>query len=139
ISSPVTLQLNISFPLDPALSATLLVQDPNNSANNTSIPLSSGVGAGQNTADFNNTIFDDTAALPIQNAAAPFPARYQVQTGLGPRGKTVTLSSLDGRSAKATYILQIANASSAPPSIGQLNSWSISLGQPVLTDGLGEP
>ena len=68
-------------------------------------PCSRNIGAGLNTANFTNTIFDDSAALPIQNASAPFSATYQVQTGLGPGGKTVTLGSLSGRSAKATYIL----------------------------------
>ena len=62
-----------------------------------------------------------------------------METGLGPGGKTVTLDSLSGRSAKATYILQISNTSSVPTDMGQLNDWSISMGEPVLSDGLGEP
>jgi hypothetical protein len=139
ISSPVTLTFDITFPNDPSLSASLLVVDPNNSSNNVTIPLFSGVGAGQSTANFQNTTLSDNATLPIQNATAPFSATYQVQTGLGPGGKTITLGSLSGRSAKAMYILQISNNSSAPTSVGSLNSWSISMGQPVLTDGLGEP
>ena len=39
ISSPVTLSLNITFPNDPALVASLLVIDPNNSSNDVTIPL----------------------------------------------------------------------------------------------------
>ena len=132
ISSPVTLSLNITFPNDPALVASLLVIDPNNSSNNVTIPLFSRIGSGLNTANFTNTTFADTASLPIQIASAPFSATYQVETGLGPGGKTVTLGSLSGRSAKATYILQISNTSSVPTDTGQLNNWSISMGQPVL-------
>ena len=139
ISSPITLSLNITFPNDPELVASLLVIDPNNSANDITIPLFSRIGAGLNTANFTNTVFDDRSLVPIQNALAPFSATYQVQGGLGPGGKTVTLGSLSGRSAKAIYILQISNTSSVPTDMGQLNDWSISMGEPVLSDGLGEP
>ena len=128
ISSPVTLSLNIAFPTDPALMVTLLVIDPNNSSDDVTIPLFSRIGSGLSTANFTNTTFDDIAALPIQDASAPFSATYQVETGLGPGGKTVTLDSLSGRSAKATYILQISNTSSVSTDMGQLNDWSISMG-----------
>ena len=135
IAAPVTLTLDISFPNDPALSATLVILDPNgNAANNIRIPLFSGVGSAGTKINFQNTIFDDNAITPIENGAAPFTSRYRLQTGLG-----ALLSSLNGRSAKATYELEITNASTTPGDKGQLNSWSISMGQPVSQDGLGEP
>ena len=95
ISAPVTLTLNISFPNDPALSATLLVIDPNNSNNDVTIPLFSGVGAGTEHGELPQHDLRRPPRLPIQNASAPFSATYQVQPGLGPKGKTVTLSSLE--------------------------------------------
>ena len=44
--------------------------------------LFSGVGSGTNTANFNNTVFDDNAATPIQEGSAPFFAIYNPQESL---------------------------------------------------------
>ena len=46
------------------------------------MPLFSGVGSGPSTANFTNTIFDDNAATPIQNGAAPFFATFNPQMPL---------------------------------------------------------
>ena len=97
-----------------------------------------GAGTGQSLANFTNTVFDDRSTVPIQDASAPFSSVYQVQSGLGPGGKTITLGSLSGRSAKAIYYLEISDVSSVPTDTGQLNDWSISMGEPVLNDGLGQ-
>ena len=72
----------------------------------------------------------------MRRRRSPPPTRWRPASG--PGGKTVTLDSLSGRSAKAIYILQISNTSSVPTDMGQLNDWSISMGQPVLNDGLGQ-
>ena len=44
--------------------------------------LFSGVGAGRNTANFTNTVFDDNASTPIQEGSAPFSAIYNPQESL---------------------------------------------------------
>ena len=46
------------------------------------VPLFSGVGSGTTTANFNNTVFDDNAATPIQNGSAPFFATFNPQQSL---------------------------------------------------------
>src|SRR5262249_49914967 len=70
-----TLKLDITFPVDSALTATLI------SPSNKRTLLFSGVGGGGQ--NFSNTTFDDQAATPIQNGGAPFFSRFQPQVGSG--------------------------------------------------------
>ena len=64
-------QLNLTYPTDPDLTATLTHYDPSGNLLG-SVTLFSGVGSGSTTANFTNTVFDDNAATPIQNGSAPF-------------------------------------------------------------------
>ena len=66
--SGLRVQINMSYPNDPDLSATLYYDM--GQAGQVAVPLFSGVGNGINTANFTNTIFDDNAATPIQNGSA---------------------------------------------------------------------
>ena len=74
-------QLNVTFPTDPDLTATLYHYDANGDLLGT-VTLFSGVGTGTNTANFTNTVFDDNATTPIQEGSAPFSAIYNPQESL---------------------------------------------------------
>ena len=73
-------QINLTYPNDPDLSATLYYDMGQPSQ--VSVPLFSGVGSGVSTANFTNTIFDDNATTPIQNGSAPFFATFNPQMPL---------------------------------------------------------
>jgi subtilisin-like proprotein convertase family protein len=119
----ITLKLNISFPFDPSLSATLLAPD-----GRTTIQLFSGVGTlGPTRKDFLDTVFDDTAQTPIQQGMPPFPGSYNPQQ---------PLSVLKNTDAAGQWKLIITNSGTQT---GTLNSWSLSLGEPIPSTGLGEP
>ena len=64
----VTVSLNITFPVDPDLTAELV------SPNGTIIPLFTHVGNGSNTANFTGTTLSDTVnpPAPIDNAGVAF-------------------------------------------------------------------
>jgi subtilisin-like proprotein convertase family protein len=126
-----TLALNIAFPNDPDLTATLIAPD------GTRIQLFSGVGTTGTRANFGtanaDTIFDDAAPTPIQNGSPPFVGRFRPQVG----PNLISLSGLIGRAAAGRYLLEIANASGTLT--GTLNRWSLTLRRPVPGNGLGEP
>ena len=62
--------------------------------------LFSGVGTGTTTANFNNTVFDDNAATPIQNGSAPFFATFNPQMSLATASRRP-----DGTSVQGTWVL----------------------------------
>ncbi len=132
----LNVRLNITFPNDPALTATLVALDPTgNSMGDRSVLLFSGVGNTGSQANFTDTVFDDQAPRPIQNGGPPFldgPFNPQVGGGL-------SLDNLRNESARRTYELRITNASNALTDVGTLNSWSLIFRRPVPTTGLAEP
>ncbi len=65
--SGLRVQINLTYPTDPDLSATLHYDYGTSQPG--SVPLFSGVGSGTNTANFTNTVFDDNAGTPIQNGS----------------------------------------------------------------------
>ena len=78
--SGLRVQVNLTYPSDPDLTATLYYDMGGPSE--VAVPLFSGVGSGPKTANFTNTIFDDNAVTPIQNGAAPFFATFNPQMPL---------------------------------------------------------
>ena len=78
--SGLRVQINLTYPNDPDLSATLYYDM--GQPGQVSVPLFSGVGSGVKTANFTNTIFDDNATTPIQNGQAPFFATFNPQMPL---------------------------------------------------------
>jgi subtilisin-like proprotein convertase family protein len=124
VISDVSLKLNITFPNDPDLSATLIAPD------GTPIQLFTNLAATGNHQNFSNTLFNDNAPTPIQNGGSP----YFSTTGFKPQQSLDNV--LGGRLSAGTYTLVITNASST--NIGTLNSWSLILFKPVLSSGLGE-
>lgn len=72
--------------------------------------------------DFANTVFDDTAATPIQAGSAPFTGRFRPTSSLG---------VLTGRPAAGDWKLHIFDHSSGD--VGRLRAWKISIGSPLCT------
>ena len=125
--SGLRVQINLTYPQDPDLSATLYYDmgQPGQVA----VPLFSGVGSGIKTANFTNTIFDDNATTPIQSGQAPFFATFNPQ---------MPLTAFQGLDAKGTWTLVVSNATSGSGSVGKFNGWSLSFQKPLPTTGLGE-
>ncbi|MFI5458491.1 MAG: proprotein convertase P-domain-containing protein [Isosphaerales bacterium] len=126
--SGLRVQINLAYPHDPDLSATLYYDMGGPSQ--VEVPLFSGVGNGTNTANFTNTIFDDNSGTPIQSGGAPFFGTFNPQQSLA------NFANLD---AKGTWTLVINNATSGSGGVGTLNGWSLSFQKPLPTSGLGEP
>ena len=125
--SGLRVQLNLTYPYDPDLSATLYYNlgQPGQVA----VPLFSGVGTGVSNANFNNTIFDDQSATPIANGNAPFFATFDPQ---------LPLTAFQGLDAKGTWTVVITNSTSGSAQSGVFNGWSLSFQKPLPTSGLGE-
>ncbi len=123
----VTLQLNITYPNDPDLSAVLIAPD-----GKTRISLFTNVGNGANRANFNGTIFDDTVnpLAPIDSAGNGFQGRFNPETPLS------NLAGLSTGVNGGVFTLQITNRGT---STGSLNSWSLTFQKPLPTSGLGDP
>src|SRR5262249_15595003 len=79
--SVMQVQLNIAYPNDPDLTATLIHYSPTGTVLG-QVVLFSNVGKGTKTANFTNTVFDDNAATPIQEGNAPFFAVYDPEQSL---------------------------------------------------------
>ena len=74
-----------------------------------SVILFSGVGAGRNSSNFTNTVFDDNASTPIQEGSAPLSAIYNPQESLA----TVfapTTGGQQGMNVQGTWMLTITNS-----------------------------
>lgn len=123
---------NISFPYDPDVSINLVAPD------GTAVRLFTGSGQQglPNQANFQNTLLLDTpttasgvTVTPISSAAAP----YNPQAGaFNPQ---FPLSSLAGKNAKGTWLLQVINNGTRT---GTLTNWSLTLPATVPGTGLGE-
>ena len=75
-------QLNLTYPNDPDLTATLYHYDPQRRPPGPGHRCSATWASGTNTANFTNTVFDDNATTPIQNGSAPFFATFNPQESL---------------------------------------------------------
>ncbi|MCC6493084.1 MAG: S8 family serine peptidase [Pirellulales bacterium] len=105
----LTVRLNISFPQDGSLSIWLV------SPAGTIVRLSDQHG--DDNADFQDTLFDDSAATPIGDGAAPFAGSFQPDD---------PLSALAGQSALGVWTLYVQNIAATDRS-GTLNRWSLEI------------
>jgi subtilisin-like proprotein convertase family protein len=131
ISTPVSglrVQVNLAYPTDPDLSATLYYDLGGPSQ--VSVPLFDGVGSGTQTANFSNTVFDDNATTPIQNGSAPFFATFNPQ---------MPLSAFAGLNAAGTWTLVLQNSATGSGATGTLLGWSLSFQKLLPTTGIGVP
>ena len=126
--SGLRVQINLTYPDDPDLSATLYYDY--GTASQVAVPLFSGVGSGTQTANFTNTVFDDNATTPIQNGSAPFFATFNPQ---------MPLAAFAGLNAAGTWTLIVQNSATGSGSTGTFNGWSLSFQKLLPTSGLGEP
>ena len=129
--SVMQLQLNVTFPSDPDLTATLSHYDPSGNLLGT-VTLFSGVGNGANAANFTNTVFDDNATTPIQNGTAPFSAIYNPQESLA-----TIFAPTTGMNVQGTWTLTITNSGTGAAT-GTLNGWSLTFQKPLPSSGVGE-
>ncbi len=128
--------LNIVFPHDPDLVATLTFTPADTSIAPIMIPLFTNVGnvgPVSSQQNFTNTSFSDDLTNPtIQNGAPPFTGRFNPQS---------PLSALIGLAAKGTYTLTITDTGTGTPMTGQLTSFSLTLTKNSasgVSTGLGE-
>ena len=124
--SGLRVQINLTYPDDPDLSATLYYDmgQPGQVA----VPLFSGVGSGVNNANFTNTIFDDNATTPIQNGSAPFFATFNPQ---------MPLTAFEGLDAKGTWTLVVTNATTGSGGAGTFQQLVAELPEAVADLGAG--
>jgi subtilisin-like proprotein convertase family protein len=132
-ASVMQVQINLSYPTDPDLTATLTHIDPNGVTLGV-VTLFSNVGSGSTSANFQNTVFDDNSATPIQEGTAPFFATFDPQQSLA----TVFAPAPSGMNVQGTWVLTITN-NSTTGGFGLFNSWSLTFQKPLPTSGLGEP
>ena len=118
----LTITLNLTYPNDPDLTATLVAPD------GTSVQLFTGVGAAGSAQNFTNTTFNDLAATPIQNGGAPFFGSYNPQ---------FPLTAFKGHDSAGTWTLRIADK--VANKTGTLNGFSLNISKPLSLTGLGEP
>jgi subtilisin-like proprotein convertase family protein len=133
--SIMQVQLNLSYPNDPDLTATLYHYSTTGTILG-QVTLFGGVGTGTNTSNFNGTVFDDNAPTPIQEGSAPFSATYNPQESLA----TVFAPSTGGQqgmNVQGTWTLVIQNGSTTG-TIGTINGWSLTFQKSLPTSGLGE-
>ena len=114
-AAKVTVQLNISFPVDSGLTVNLIAPD------GTTLNLFDKVGG--NGSNFTNTIFDDSATNSITSGSAPFTGSFRPSGAGG-------LAVFDGKSIDGDWTLQVVN--SRGNTVGTLNSWSLSV-TPVIS------
>ena len=130
-ASVMQVQLSLTYPNDPDLTATLYHYDSSGDLLGQVI-LFSGVGQGTNTANFNNTVFDDNSSAPIQNGGAPFFATFDPQQSLA-----TVFAPAGGMNVQGIWTLVIQNASTTGGA-GTLTAWSLTFQKPLPTSGLGE-
>ena len=123
----LSVQVNIAYPNDPDLTATLTTPggqvvtlfDKNGSASGSQ-------------ANFNGTVFDDNATTLIQNGAPPFFGAFK------PLQSILVDGQLAGANEAGTYTLTITDATTGNNS-GTLNGWSITVTPQTTTNtGLGQ-
>jgi subtilisin-like proprotein convertase family protein len=119
----ITVQVNIAFQGDSALTAVLIAPD------GTQVPLFSGVGG--TGANFINTVFDDAAESPITSGKAPFTGTYSPTGKLATlNGKTVDIQNASGVWVPGVWTLRVTNSKTGTQ--GTLENWSLSI-TPVIT------
>jgi subtilisin-like proprotein convertase family protein len=132
----LTLQLNITYPHDPDLTAILTKIDPitgqtiiNPTTNQPEqVTLFSGVGATGTGQGFSNTVFSDAGPTPIKNGGRPFSGTFTPNQPLN--------TAFTGDTAAGTYQLKIISVNSPGLSgPGTLNSWALTY--QTLTPGTG--
>ena len=133
-ASVMQVQLSLTYPNDPDLTATLFHYDPTGQVLLGQVILFSGVGSGINPQNFNNTVFDDNAGTPIQNGQAPFLCNVQPTTVARHRVRPCWW----GLNVQGIWTLVIQNASTTGGT-GTLTGWSLAFQKPLPTTGLGEP
>ena len=85
LASVMQVQLNITYPNDPDLEESPSRSSHSGDTNPNdvlTVILFDNVGQGTNTANFDNTVFDDNAGTPVQEGSAPFFASYDPQQSL---------------------------------------------------------
>jgi subtilisin-like proprotein convertase family protein len=102
-------QVNITYPLDSDLRINLIYID-SGGFQRAYVTLSDFVGAG---ANFQDTIFDDTAATPIAAGTPPFAGSYRPSD---------PLSTFVGLNAQGTWALDVGDFVGGS---GTINSWSL--------------
>jgi subtilisin-like proprotein convertase family protein len=117
----LAVRLNITYPNDPELTATLTAPD------GTQVLLFNHVGA-QGGQNFSITVLSDGANTPIQTGTAPFNGSFNPQTPLG---------VLRGKQAAGTWTLSIT--SNGTQNFGNLASWDLLFTKDITGTGLGEP
>jgi subtilisin-like proprotein convertase family protein len=132
--SVMQVQLNIAYPNDPDLTATLYHYGPTGTLMG-QVVLFSNVGQGTRTANFTNTVLDDNAATPIQEGSAPFFAVYDPQQSLA-NVFAPTTGGQQGMNVQGTWTLVVTD-SSTTGTTGAINSWSLTFQKPLPTSGLG--
>ena len=128
-----SLALNISYPNDPDLTATLTtpIIDPVTQRPFTVLLFSGNGAASGSKANFTNTVFNDGAATLIGNGAPPFFGQFK------PLQSLLVDGHLLGANEAGTYTLTITDAGT---SSGTFNGWSITTTPQTTTNtGLGEP
>ena len=131
--SVMQVQLNLTYPNDPDLTATLSFTPFGDTQPMGSVVLFSDAGQGTGTANFSNTVFDDNAATPVQLGGAPFHAIFDPQQSLA-----TVFAPAGGMNVRGTWTLTISN-SSTTGTTGTLKDWSLTFQKPLPTNGMGVP
>ena len=132
LANRIKLNLDITFPNDPALSADLIAPD------GTTVRLFSGVGGNGPGpfANFSNTSFNDGGGTAIQSGTAPFSSGpYTSQFPLSTLSGSVS-RKLDALGVSIPWQLKITNNG---PLQGTINRYSLTLPHVLTGTGLGEP
>ena len=125
-------QINLTYPKDPNLEVVLSHSSIMNDPNAKSVILFNGVGQGVNTANFTNTIFDDTSTTPIQIGGAPFFGTFNPQQSLA-------TAFGDGQTNAQGYWTLTVVDTTGSSTRGSLNAWSLTFQRPVPGTGIGQP
>jgi subtilisin-like proprotein convertase family protein len=126
----VQLKLNITYPFDPDLEASLVAPDGTTVVLFTKV----GGGAGANHANFINTILDDNGTTPIQQGVPPF--NSNISGNFNPQ---TPLSVLKGKASIGTWTLLIKNDNTGTVTgTHTLNNWTLTLDEAIPGTGLGE-
>jgi subtilisin-like proprotein convertase family protein len=131
--SVMQVRVDLDYADDPNLTATLYHYSTTGTLLGQAV-LFDGVGA-TNSANFDQTVFDDNAATPIEQGSAPFSANYNPQESLA----TVfapTANGQQGMTVQGTWTLVIQNSSTAGTT-GTFNGWSLTFQKTLPTSGLG--
>jgi subtilisin-like proprotein convertase family protein len=126
----ISVSMNITYPRDPDLTVTLISPPVGIPPTPIRITLVSAAGSTGTQSNFTNTVFEDSASTGIDDGGPPFTGNFI------PEEPLQDLFTNGGFDSKGTWTLEIGDSNSGKT--GTLNSWSLQLGQPVLTTGLGE-